>query len=321
MALSMIRLFLLLALVALPHQGIAQSYPIKPLRMIVPMPPGGSTDIQGRWAAQHISTALGQPVIVDNRPGAGGVPGTDTAAKAAPDGYTLLAGNAGPLTVSPSIVAKMPYDTLRDLAPISLLAKTALCLCTYSGIPAKNLQEFVSLAKARDGKINYGTPGVGTIGHLGIEDLSARAGIKLTHVPYKGAAQYMIDLVNGTLDVALTTPPVALVKLGKVRVVGITTLKRHPLLPEAPTIAEQGLKDYESVLWNGILAPAGTPRAVVIRIHDVLAKALATPEARKSFLGRGDDPSGLGPEEFGVFLKAEVEKFEQVARASGIPKM
>ncbi|MCC6473263.1 MAG: tripartite tricarboxylate transporter substrate binding protein [Burkholderiales bacterium] len=315
-----IRVSTLLVLSTLAHQGIAQAYPSKLVRMVAPMPPGGSTDIQGRWVAQHISTALRQPVIVENRAGGGGVPGTDYAAKAAADGYTLLVGNAGPLTVSPSLLAKMPYDTLRDFAPITLIATTSMCLCVHPGVPASNLQEFISLAKARDGKLTYGTPGVGTIGHLGIEELAARAGIRLTHVPYKGAAQYMVDLLNGTLDAVFNPLPVPLVKSGKVRVVGITALKRHPLMPEMPTLAEQGVNGYESVLWNGVLAPAGTPKEIVVRIHDVLAKALATPEARQLFLSRGDEPSGLGPEEFGAFMKKELEKYERAARASGVPK-
>lgn len=315
------RLLIAAGLCALAHGGLAQNYPAKPLRMVVPFTPGGSTDIQGRWAAQHISAALGQPVIVENRAGAGGVPGSDAVAKAAPDGYTLLAGNPGPLTVAPSMTEKMPYDTLRDFEPIFLISKTPMCLCVHPGMPARTLQEFVSLAKARDGKINYGSAGVGTTGHISTEDLAARAGIRLTHVPYKGAAQFTVDLVNGTLDMVLAPPPIPLVKAGKLRALGMSTLKRHPLLPDVPTLAEQGLANYESSLWNGVLARTGTPKAIISRIHSVLVKALATAEARELLTSQGHEPSGLGPQEYAAFLRAELQKFEQVARSSGMPKM
>ena len=317
------RLLILILLGVLAQSAMAQNYPTKPIRIIIPFTPGGSTDFQGRWAAQYLSAALGQPVIPENRAGAGGVPGSDAAAKATPDGYTLLAGNPGPLTISPSMLAQMPYDTLRDFAPIFLIAKSPLCVCIYPGVPANNLQEFIALARSKDGRINYGSAGVGPAGHIATEQLAAQVGIKMTHIPYKGAAQFTVDLLNGTLDMVLTlvTPAIPLVKAGKLRVLGVTTLTRHPLLPDAPTVAEQGFKGFEAAGWNGVLAPAGTPRAIVTRIYDILAKALATPEAREMYVGQGNVLSGLGPDEYADFLRQEIEKYAQVAKVANLPKM
>ncbi len=299
----------------------AQGYPARPIHIIVPLAPGGPTDVQARWAAQQLG-ALGQPVIVENRATAGGVPGTDAVAKAAPDGYTLLAGNPGPLTIAPAVVANLPYDTLRDLAPIALIAKSASCLCVTPSLPVKDLQEFIAYAKARPGKVNFGTPGVGTVGHLAIELFASMAGIRMNHVPYKGAAQFTVDLLNGTLDIAQVqfAQSIPLVKSGKLRALGVTSRNRQPLLPDVPTIAEQGLKDFESTNWNGVLAPAGTPRAVLVQLSDVIAKALATPEARETFVGQGHEIGGLVLEDYAAFIRAEMEKWANVARIANIPK-
>lgn len=300
----------------------AQNYPIKPIRIIVPFVPGGPTDVQARWAGQQLNAALGQPVIVENRGGAGGMPGTEAVVKSAPDGYTLLAGNPGPLTIATSVRAKMPYDTLRDLAPIFLIAKTASCLCVHPSLPVKGVKDFVALAKAQPGRINYGSPGVGTVGHLATELFATQAGIKLNHVPYKGAAQYTIDLIAGHIEVAIIqfAGCAPLVQQGKIRAIGATSAKRTPLLPDLPTVAEQGIKGFVSFNWNGMLAPAATPRPIVDRVYEVLSKALATAEARELFLRQGHELGGEGPEEYGAFLKAEIEKWAHVAKAAGIPK-
>jgi tripartite-type tricarboxylate transporter receptor subunit TctC len=306
----------------LAFEAAAQNYPTKPIRIIVPFVPGGPTDIQGRWAGQQLNAALGQPVIVENRGGAGGMPGTEAVVKSAPDGYTLLAGNPGPLTIAPSVRSHMPYDTLRDLAPIFLIAKTASCLCVHPSLPVKGVKDFVALAKAQPGKINYGSPGVGTVGHLATELFATQAGIKLNHIPYKGAAQYTIDLIAGHIEVAIIqfAGCAPLVQQGKIRAIGATSAKRTPLLPDLPTIAEQGIKGFVSYNWNGMLAPAATPRAIVVRIHEVLSKALATPEARELFLRQGHELGGEGPEEYAAFLKAEIAKWARVAKTAGIPK-
>ena len=297
-------------------------YPAKAIRIIVPFAPAGPTDNQARWAAQQLNAALGQPVIVDNRPGAGGVPGTDAAVKSAPDGYTLLAGNPGPLTIAPTVRAQLPYDTLRDLAPIMLIAKSASCLCAHPSLPAKGVKEFVALARARPGAINYGTPGVGTVGHLATELFATEAAVKLNHVPYKGAAQYTVDLLAGNIEIALNQFAISapLVKQGKLRCLGVSARERTPLLPAVPTIAEQGLKGFESYNWNGILAPAATSKAIVARVYEVLSKALKTPEARELFVNQGHELGGLAPDEYAAFIKAETDKWARVALKAGIPK-
>jgi len=299
-----------------------QIYPTKPIRIIVPFAPAGPTDNQARWAAQQLTVALGQQVIVDNRPGAGGVPGTEAVVKSAPDGYTLLAGNPGPLTIAPSVRAQMPYDTLRDLTPIVLIARSASCICLHPSVPARNVKEFVTLAKAQPGRINYGTPGVGTVGHLATELFATQAGVKLNHIPYKGAAQYTVDLIAGNIELAINQFAIAkpYVDSGKLRCLGATSRERSPLLPNVPTIAEQGIKDFESYNWNGVLAPAGTPPAITSRIAEIISKQLATPEARAFYAGQGHEAGGIVTTAYADFIRAETEKWGKVARAANIPK-
>ncbi len=300
----------------------AQNYPVKPVRIIVPFAPAGPTDNQARWAAQQLSAATGQQFIVDNRPGAGGVPGTEAVVKSPADGYTLLAGNPGPLTIAPSVRKQVPYDTLRDLVPIVLIARSASCICLHPSLPAKNVKEFVALAKARPGQINYGSPGVGTVGHLASELFAFQAGVKLNHVPYKGAAQYTVDLIAGNIELAINQFAISapLVKAGKVRCLGATSRNRSPLLPEVPTIAEQGIKDFESYNWNGVLAPAGTPAAITGRIAEIVSKQLATPEAQSLYSGQGHEASGIITTAFADFIRSETEKWAKVAKAANIPR-
>jgi tripartite-type tricarboxylate transporter receptor subunit TctC len=300
----------------------AQTYPTKPVRIIIPFPPAGPTDNQARWAAQQLNAAFGQTFIADNRPGAGGITGTDVVAKSAPDGYTLLAGNPGPLTIAPTARAQIPYDTLRDLAPVVLIAKSASCLCAHPSLPVKGVKDFIAFAKTRPGVINYGTPGIGTVGHFATELFATSAGVKLNNVPYKGAALYTIDLIAGNIEIAFNQFAIAtpLVKQGKLRCLGVGSTARTPLLPDVPTIAEQGLKGFSSYNWNGVLAPAATPKAIVGRIHETIAKALKTPEARDLFVGQGHEISGSGPDEYAAFIRAETQKWAEVAKKAGIPK-
>jgi tripartite-type tricarboxylate transporter receptor subunit TctC len=299
-----------------------QAYPNRLARIIVPFVPGGPTDIQGRWAAQQLTSAFGQNFIVENRGGGGGVPGSDAVVKAPADGYTLLAGNPGPLTVSPSVNAKMPYDTLRDLAPIFLIARTASCLCIHPSVPAKGVKEFVALAKAQPGKINYGSPGVGTVGHFATELFATQAGIRMNHVPYKGAAQYTVDLLAGHIEVAIIqfAGCAPLLQQNRLRAIGATSERRSPLLPQLPTVAEQGLNGFVSYNWNGLLAPAKTPRDVITRLYDVLAKQLALAEHRDSFVAQGHEVAGLGPDDYASFIRNEIEKWARVAKAAAIQK-
>jgi tripartite-type tricarboxylate transporter receptor subunit TctC len=312
-----------LAALAAPAFGqTTPAWPTRVVRIIVPFVAGGPTDVQARWAAQQLNTAFGQPFVVENRGGAGGVPGTEAVVKAAPDGYTLLAGNPGPLTIAPSVIAKLPYDPQRDLAPIFLIAKSASCLCTHPSIPVKGVKDFVALAKAQPGRINYASPGVGTVGHLAIALFATEAGIDINHVPYKGAAQYTVDLIAGHIELAMVqfAGSVPLVKAGKLKPLGVTSRERSPLMPAIATVAEQGLPGYVSYNWNGVLAPAATPKDIIARIHVVLSKQLATPENRELYVGQGFELGGEGPEDYAAFMRAETEKWARVAKAAGIPK-
>jgi tripartite-type tricarboxylate transporter receptor subunit TctC len=313
---------LMCALLGYAATGTAQTYPSKVIRIIVPFAAGGPTDVHSRWAGQQITAALGQQVIVDNRGGAGGVIGTEAVAKSAPDGYTLLGGNPGPLTIAPSVRQQMPYDSVRDFAPITLIARSPSCMCVHPSVPARGLKEFIALAKAQPGKINYATPGLGTVGHLGTEYFSTLAGIKMTMVPYKGAALYVVDMMAGNIDFAYVqiAQSAPLVSAGKLRALGVTATARSPLLPDVPTAEEQGLKGFSSYNWNGILAPTGTPRAVIDRIHAVLSKPLNDPETRRQLERQGFEVAGEGPVEFAAFIKSETERWAKVAKAAGIPK-
>jgi tripartite-type tricarboxylate transporter receptor subunit TctC len=312
----------LLALCALAPcaAALAQQYPSKPIRLVVPFPPGGPTDTWGRWAGQHIHAALGQPVVVENRAGAAGVIGTEAAAKAPADGYTLLGGNPGPLTIAPSLRKTLAYDPVRDFAPITLIVRNASCMCVHPSLPAKGLREFIAFAKARPGKINYATPGVGTVGHLAIENFATLAGIKMAHVPYKGAAQYTVDLLAGNMDFAQIQifQAAPYVRAGKLRCLAVTSTARSPLLPESPTAQEQGMKGFSSYNWNGLLAPAGTPRAIIDRLHAVLEKHLSNPETRRQLESQGNEPAGDGPDQYAAFIRAETAKWAKVAKAAGI---
>jgi len=299
---------------------LAQNYPTKPIRIIVPFSAGGPTDTHSRWAGQQLTAAFGQQVIIENRAGAGGTIGTAIAAKAAPDGYTLLGGNPGPLTIAASVRKKLGYDGIRDFTPITLIARSASCMCAHPNVPAKNLKEFVALAKSSPGKINYATPGVGTVGHLAIESFAVLAGIRINMVPYKGAAIYLVDLMAGYIDYAQVQVAQAAphVRAGKLRALGVTASQRSSHLPGVPTAEEQGFKGWTSYNWNGILAPAGTPKEIVDRIHAVLSRQLTDPGVRKQLEAVGFEPAGEGPAEFAAFMKDESKKWADVAKKAGI---
>ncbi len=300
----------------------AQNYPTRPIRIIVPFAAGGPTDTHSRWGANHITAALGQQVIIDNRGGAGGIIGTEAVAKAAADGYTLLGGNPGPLTIAPSVRKQLAYDTNRDFAPITLIVRSASCMCVHPSIPVKNLRDFIALAKKSPGKINYATPGLGTVGHLGTELFTTSVGIKMNMIPYKGAALYVVDLMAGNVDFAYVqiAQSAPLVKAGKLRPLAVTARERSPLLADTPTAAEQGVKDFSSYNWTGLLAPAGTPKAIIDQLHGILHKPLADAETRKRLTDQGNEVAGEGPAEYAAFIRSEIDKWGRVAKIAGIPK-
>ena len=296
-----------------------QGYPQKPVRIIVPFPPGGSTDIVARTIAQKLSEVWGQPVVVENRAGGGTVIGTDAVAKAAPDGYTLLMTPA-PFTINASLLSKLPYDTLADFAPVTLVNTTPLVLVVNPGVPAKSVSELIALAKARPRQLNFGSSGSGGSNHLAGELFNAMVGVKMVHVPYKGNAPALADLVGGHVDAVFNgiTSAVALVRSGKLRALAVTSRLRSQALPEVPTMDESGLKDFEAVAWNGLGAPAKTPREVIGRINAEVIKIVHLPELKERFKSEGSDPVGSSPEEYAAFLRAEVAKWAKVIKFADV---
>ncbi len=298
----------------------AQSpYPNKPLRLIVPFAPGGSNDIVARIIGYKFAERFGQQVIIDNRGGASGIIGTDLAAKAAPDGYTLLMMSLT-LAVNPSLYKKLPYDTEKDLIPVSLVASAPLILVVHPSLPVKSLKDFIAYAKSHPGKLNFGSGGPGTTPHLAGEMLKGMAGLQMTHVPYKGGGPALADLVGGQLQLMLENIPSTLphVKSGKLRVLALSGLTRSALVPEVPTLDEAGLKGYEIVGWNGLFVPAATPNAIVSRLHAETVTALAQPDIKERLAGLGAEGLGSTPAQFSSFVKAEIKKWAQVVRDAGL---
>jgi tripartite-type tricarboxylate transporter receptor subunit TctC len=297
----------------------ADNWPSRTVHVIVPFPAGGPTDAQARWAAQKLSDALGQPFIVENRSAAGGAPGTLSVVKSPPDGYTLLVANPGPLTVGPQLKPAKGY-THKDLAPVLLIAKTPSCLAVRSALPAKTFGELVSQARTAPGRVTYGSPGVGTAGHLMTELISAQAKVKFNHIPYRGAAQVSNDLAAGTIDLSVMQVGTcsALSRQGKVRALAVTSRNRAPQLPDVPTLAESGLAGFDVSNWNGLLAPAATPPTILKKITDVLSRELATPETRKWLGETGYQPSGETGTDFAAFLQAESERWGRVIQDANI---
>jgi len=308
------------AALAAAGAACAQDYPSRPIRVIVPFTAAGPTDNNARLVAQKLTEAWGQPVVVENRPAAGGVPGTDLVAKAAPDGYTLLAANPGPLTIAPSLVAALPYDTLRDFAPVILVTITSSVIALHPSAPVNTTAELIAYARANPGKLNYGSPGVGTVGHLTLELFQSMAEVRMTHVPYKGISPATTDFLAGRLDVLQLSVPTAvpLLKSSKIKAAGVTGRKRSPLLPELPTIDEAGLPGFEAFNWNGIFAPAGTPREIVAKLHGEIAKRALSPEMREQLAAQGFEVAGYGPEEYSAFVRAEIAKWAKVITSAGV---
>ena len=306
---------------AAPAQAasVAAAYPARPIRLIVPFAPGGSNDIMARIAGQKLSESLGTQVVVDNRAGGSGIIGTDIAAKAAPDGYTLLMMSLT-FAVNASLYSKLPYDTEKDLTPVTLVASAPLMLVVHPSIPAKSVQELIAYAKANPGKLNFGSGGPGTTPHLAGEMLKMMAGVRMTHVPYKGGGPALTDLVGGQIQLMLENIPSTLphAKSGRLRSLAVSGLKRSPLVPDLPTLDEAALKGYEIVGWNGLFVPSGTPRQIVTRLHGDIAKALAQPDVKERLATMGAEPVGNTPEEFRAFVKAEIVKWAKVVKAAGL---
>jgi tripartite-type tricarboxylate transporter receptor subunit TctC len=302
-----------------PSTGSGQAYPTRPIRLIVPYPPGGSTDPTGRAFAAWLTEALGQQVVVDNRPGAGSTIGHGLAAKATPDGYTLLLGTSGGLAVSPALGSKLPYDPVRDFAPIGLGVYTPFLLVVYPGLQAANLKEFIALSKAQSGGIVFASVGVGTPNHLGAELLKVMTGFRFVHVPYKGGGPAVVDVIAGRAQALFGGIPYTgpQVKAGRVRAIAIGHPKRMSTWPDVPAIAET-LPGFSNTTWFGLLGPAGTPKAVVDRINAEMRRAVANPEFVKHLVAIGLEPASSTPAEFHDMIRTELKRWTQVIKEAGI---
>ena len=297
----------------------AQTYPAKPVRFILPFPPGGPTDILGRAVGQKLSEALGQPVVVDNRPGAGGNVGTEFAAKQAPDGYAIALVSPA-LIYSPSLYKKLGYDPVRDFAPIALVAQIPNVLLVHPTVPAKNLKELVQLAKAHPGKLNFGSGGLGTGQHLAGETLKVLAKVNMVHVPYKGSNQAMMGMMGGEVDMVVIGIPPALqqIQTGRVRALAVLAAERSAALPNVPSAKEAGFPGYEVLSWYGVVTPAGTPREIVNRLNSELVKIMRSPAGSERIVSAGFDTMSSTPEQFAEFIKAELARGARIIKAAGI---
>ncbi len=317
---TLVRCILMIALATAPWgAALAQAYPAKPVRMIIPFPPGGPTDLMGRMAADRLSRAWGVQVVADNRGGAGGNIGTELCAKSPPDGYTICMFTVAQ-SISPGIYRKLGYDLAKDFSFVTLMATLPSLLTTHPSFPAKNVKDVIALAKARPGQVIYSSTGNGTSPHMLMEMFKYMAGVNMVHVPYKGQAQSVIDQISGQIQLAFNTAVTVLphVKEGKLKPIAISTRERFPPMPELQTVEEGGVKGYDGSSWQGVVMPAGTPRDIVARVYQELATMLKAPETRERFLAQGALASGIPPEEFATFVRREVEKWDKVAKAAKV---
>lgn len=312
--------FLLGLLFSFEHVGVfAQSYPVKPVRFVVPGPPGGATDTLARMLAQKLDEAWGQRFVVDNRAGSNGTIGTDLVAKAAPDGYTILMGHTGTHAINISLRKSLPYDPVKDFVAISLIAISPNILVVHPSLPARSVKELIALAKARPGELTYASSGVGGTQHLAGALFAKMANVKMLHVAYKGSAPGLVDVIAGNVLLMFPNIPSALphVKTDRLRALGVTSLKRSSVIPSIPTIAESGLPGYEANVWFGVFAPAGLSPAIVTRLNGEIVKIIKRPDIREVVSRLGGDLVGDSPEEFAAFLKAEISKWAVVIKESG----
>jgi tripartite-type tricarboxylate transporter receptor subunit TctC len=309
-------------LVALADTGatFADDYPSRLLRLIVPYAPGGGADSVARVVAKRVSETIGQPIVIENRGGAGSIIGTDMVAKAEPDGYTLLLGQSGPISINPAVYKDLRYDPVKDFAPVTMTTAYPYIPVVNAKSPAKSLPEFVALAKSKPGALNYGTTGIGAANHLVTELFSMKAGLKMAHVPYRGTALAVADLIAGQVDVVFGDPISVLSHLdaGTLRALAVTSKERSPVAPEVPTIAESGYPGFDAIAWHGILAPAGTPAAVVNRLNAEIVKALRDPDTKTLLTNQAMQTVGNTPEEFAAFINQDIAIWKAVATEADV---
>ena len=316
---AMTRAVVLIALFAAVFPARAQDYPSRPITLIVPYAAGGGNDLMARAAAEKMSKTLGHQIVIENRGGAGGSIATRAIAKAAPDGYTLGLGGTGTLAINPTLYGNVGYDPRKDFAPVGLIATSALVVCVHPALSARSIGELIALAKTQPGKLNYASAGTGSGIHLGTEYFATMAGIKLTHIPYKGSAPALTDLVGGHVAIYFSSlpPALGLVKEGKVRALAVTGAKRSPIFPELPTVAEAALPGYEAVLHYGIVAPAGTPRPIIDTLGAALRAAVMSDDLKARLADDGAEPLASTPEEYATDIDREETKWSAIVKASG----
>jgi tripartite-type tricarboxylate transporter receptor subunit TctC len=313
-------LALALALPGASGAAWAADYPAKPVKIVVPYAPGGGADSVARIVAKKVSENVGQAIVIENKGGAGAILGTDQVAKAEPDGYTLLLGQSGPISINPAVYKSLPYDPVKDFAPITMTTAYPYVLVVNAELPAKTLHELVALAKSKPDSMNYGSTGVGAANHLVAEMFSSKTGVKMTHVPYRGTALAVGDLLAGQLTMVFADPISALphIKSGKLRALAVTSLERSPVAPEVPTVAESGYAGFEALAWHGILAPARTPPAVIRKLNEEIVKALKDPATRDLLVNQAMQIVGSTPEEFAAFIQKDIATWKAVAAAAKV---
>ncbi len=316
------RAALALALAAFcgPGAASAADYPARPIKLVVPYAPGGGADGVARIVGKRVSETIGQPIVIENKGGAGAILGTDIVAKAEPDGYTLLLGQSGPISINPAVYKNLPYDPVKDFAPVTMTTAYPYILVVNSELPARTLQELVALARSKPDALNYGSTGVGAANHLVAELFDSKAGIKMTHVPYRGTALAVGDLLSGQLTMVFGDPISVLphLKSGKLRALAVTSLERSPVAPDVPTVAESGYPGFEALAWHGILAPAKTPAAVVDKLNAEIAKALADPATRALLVNQAMQTVGSTPQDFAAFMQKDIATWKAVAAAAKV---
>jgi tripartite-type tricarboxylate transporter receptor subunit TctC len=313
-------LILALTIQCLAATARADDYPSRPIRLVVPYAPGGGADSVARIVARRVGENIGQPIVIDNRGGAGSILGTDIVAKAEPDGYTLLLGQSGPISINPAVYKTLPYDPVKDFAPVTMTTAYPYILVVNAKLPARSLQEFVALAKEKPGSMNYGSTGIGAANHLVAELFNSKAGLKMTHIPYRGTALAVTDLVGGQLSMVFGDPVSVLphMQSGTLRALAVTSQERSPVVPQVPTVAESGYSGFDAIAWHGILAPARTPPAIIKKLNAEIVKALQDPETKALLVNQAMQTVGTTPEEFAAFIQKDIATWKAVAAAAKV---